>query len=346
MPVPRRHFMRSLSGLLLGLLVAGRARTEDDPAVVVRLNLPGPGSLPFLPLELIPALGFDREMGARLLLRYHPSGIRALEDTLQGNADFAALGFPTLPLMQMRGRDAVAIAPLSGMRHTFQLMIRKDLAHSITRIEQLKGRTIAISTGSPASKTYMQMLAEILLHSHGIGGHQVRWLSSGQNWESISGAMISRAADAVLCEQPFPARLIRTGLAVSLSDLGDPAIQARVPGINAQRSAITAPRQRLNLPDMQQKAELMIRMLRRVLVWLHGVPTDTVVAHVAAESSAEERAELASLLDRFPGIYSPDARFVESQITATDDFLRAATGNDRLLPAREVIVDRWAGSKR
>lgn len=345
MPAPRRRFMRSLPGLLLGLFTAEQAWTNEDPSIIVRLNLPGPGSLPFLPLELIPALGFDREMGARLLLRYHPSGIRALEDTLQGNADFAALGFPTLPLMQMRGKDAVAIAPLSGLQHTFHLMIREDLAGAITRIEQLKGRTIAISTGSPNSKTYMQMLAEILLQSHGIGGHQVRWLSSGQNWESISGAMISKAADAVLCEQPFPARLLRTGLAVSLADFGDPALQARVPGINAQRSAITAARQRLNLPDMQQKADLMIRMLRRTLVWLHGVPADTVVEHAAA-GNAEERAELAALLGRFTDIYSRDARFVESQITATDDFLRAATGNGRLLPARDVIVDRWAGSKR
>jgi hypothetical protein len=41
----------------------------------------------------------------------------------------------------------------------------------------------------------------------------IRWLPSGQNWEGASGALVSKAADAVLCEQPFPTRLLRTGLA-------------------------------------------------------------------------------------------------------------------------------------
>lgn len=342
MPLPRRRFMLSLSGLLLGLPAATRVHAEEDPTVIVRLNLPGPGSLPFLPLELIPALGFDREVGARLLLRFHPSGIRALEDTLQGNADLAALGFPTLPLMHLRGKEAVAIAPISGPRHTFHLMVREDLGHSITRIEQMKGRTVAISTGSSNSKTYMRMLAEILLQYHGIGDHQVRWLSSGQNWESISGAMISKAADAVLCEQPFPARLMRKGLAVSLVDLGDPAIQRRVAGINAQRSAIVAPRQRLERPDMLQKDHLMVRMLQRVLAWMRETPVRTIAERASARSE-EERTEIAALIESLSGMYSPDARFVESRVTATNDFLHAATGNDALPSALDFIDDRWAG---
>ncbi len=343
----RRRLMLSLAGVFTGAFLSPAAlrAASNETLPLIRLNLPGPGSLAFLPLELITALGFDREMGARLLLRYHPSGIRSLEDMLDGNADFAALGFPTLPVMQARGRDAVAIAPISGARHTFHLMVRKDLARRITRVEHLKGRTIAISTGSPNSKTYMQMLAEILLTSHGIGGHQVRWLPSGQNWESMSGAFISKAADAALCEQPFPTRLQQTGLGVSLVDFGEPGVQSRVAGIDAQRSTITAARKLIGQPEGQAKADLMVRMLRRTLVWLQTMPPETI-ANQSKAGTQEERNEIALLLRQHPGIYSTDARFDARQVNATDAFLQAALGNVKLVPAASVVDDRWAGYKR
>jgi NitT/TauT family transport system substrate-binding protein len=343
----RRRVLQSVCGsLLLPLLGITQKSHAAAPAgePVIRLNLPGPGSLAFLPLELIPVLGFDYEMGARLLLRYHPSGIRALEDVMVGNADFAALGFPTLPVMHARGKDAVAIAPISGVQHTFHLVVRKDLAPQITRIRDLKGRTIGVSTGSPSSKTYMQMFTEILLGAHGIGAHQVRWLPTGQNWESASGAFISRAADAVFCEQPFPNRLIRSGLGVSIADLDDPQLQALVPGIDAQRSVIATARTLINQPDGQGKSDQLVRMLRRALVWLQSSPPETVARH-AVVRSAEERQDIAAILKKTPRIYSTDARFITRQIEATDQFLRAAHADMKLAPAADFVLDRWAGQK-
>lgn len=348
MPLGRR---RALQVLAAGLLSAGgvraqqpASRTAGGSEIPIRLNLPGPGSLPFLPLELIPALGFDREVGARLLLRYHPSGIRAIEDVMIGNADFAALGFPTLPVLHARGKDVVGVAPLSGVQHTFHLIVRKDLAKSITRLEDLKGRTIGVSTGSTNSKTYMQMLTELLLDGYGVPPGQVRWLGTGQNWESLSGALISKAADAVLCEQPFPLRLIRGGLGVSIADLSDPRIQARVAGIDALRSTVATSRVLLNQPDGQHKADLFVRMLRRTMVWLQTTPPETVAGHAAVKSEAE-REDIAAILRKTPRIFSPDARFVASQIAATDVFLRTMQASLKLVPANSLIDDRWAGRK-
>jgi NitT/TauT family transport system substrate-binding protein len=343
----RRRALQSLLGSLL-LPGLGIAQQKNSPPAgneaVVRLNLPGPGSLPFLPLELIPTLGFDSEMGARLLLRYHPSGIRAAEDMLAGNADFAALGFPTLPVLHAKGKDVVAIAPISGVQHTFHLMVRKDLAKQITRIQDLKGRTIGASTGSPNSKTYMQMVIEILLAGHGVSSQQVRWLPTGQSWESISGAFLSKSADAIFCEQPFPNRLMRTGLGVSLLDLSDTRTHAGIAGIDALRSTIATSRTLLNQPEGQHKADLMVRMLRRTLVWLQASTPETV-AQQATVHSAEEREEIAALLKKTPAIYSTDARFIAKQIQDTDPFLRAAQGEMKLAPAASLVDDRWAGKK-
>jgi NitT/TauT family transport system substrate-binding protein len=346
MQLSRRRALQSLLGSLLlpGLGIAQQNQGAIPGQVQIRLNLPGPGSLPFLPLELIPALGFDTEMGARLLLRYHPSGIRALEDMTIGNADFAALGFPTLPVLHAKGKDVVAIAPISGTQHTFQMIVRKDLAGQITRLQDLKGRTIGVSTGSPNSKTYMQMLSEILLGAHGVGNQQIRWLATGQNWESASGALISKAADAVFCEQPFPIRLIRAGLGVSIADLNDPRINAKVAGVDALRSCITTSHALLRQPDGPNKADLMVRMLRRALVWLQSTPPETVARHAVVRAE-EEREDIALLLKKTPGIYSTDARFITRLIETTDQFLRAAQSDMKLVPAANLVDDRWAGRK-
>jgi len=346
MSVGRRRALQILAaslvpaGLVFGQQQAKRA--SGGAETPIRINLPGPGSLPFLPLELVPALGFDREVGARLLLRYHPSGIRAIEDVMAGNADFAALGFPTLPVLHARGKDVVGIAPLSGVQHTFHLIVRKDLASSITRLQDLKGRTIGVSTGSTNSKTYMQMLTELLLDGYGVPPGQVRWLGTGQNWESISGALISKAADAVLCEQPFPQRLIRGRLGVSIADLSDPRIQARVAGIDALRSVVATSRVILNQPDGQHKADLLVRMLRRTLVWLQTSPPEMVAGHSVLKTEAE-REDIAAILRKTPRIYSPDARFVARQVEATDVFLRTMQDTLKLAPANSLIDDRWAG---
>ena len=343
----RRHTMQVLCG---AVLLPGSAWTQQagtpstGTETVIRLNLPGPGSLPFLPLELISSLGFDREIGARLVLRYHASGIRALEDVLIGNADFAALGFPTLPVLQAKGRDAVAIAPISGEQQVFQLLVRKDLAKKVTRIKDLAGRTIGTSTGSPNGKTYLQMLLEIMLKANGVAPHQVRWLPTGQNWESASGAFISQAADALFCEQPFPNRLLREGLGVSLLDLSDERTHAGLAGIDALRSVVAAHRTVLNQPDGQRKAELMVRMLRRALVWVRAA-TPQAVARQASMRSEQERQDITELLTQTPRIYSADARFNLQQVRDTDVFLRAVEGDMHFLPAISRIETRWAGQQ-
>jgi len=347
MKTGRRHTLQALCGaaLLPCRAWTGQADAPSPGAdTVIRLNLPGPGSLPFLPLELISALGFDREIGARLVLRYHPSGIRALEDVLVGNADFAALGFPTLPVLLTKGKDTLAIAPISGEQHVFHLLVRKDLSKNITRIKDLAGRTIGTSTGSPNGKTYLQMVVEIVLKAHGVAPQQVRWLPTGQNWESASGAFITQAADALFCEQPFPNRLIREGLGVSLLDLSDKRTHAGLAGIGALRSVVATHRALLNQPEGQRKAELMVRMLRRTLVWLRAA-TPQAVAHQASMRNDKERQDITELLTKTPYIYSADARFDLQQVQDTDVFLRTTQGDLRFPPAISRIESRWAGQQ-
>jgi NitT/TauT family transport system substrate-binding protein len=190
----------------------------------------------------------------------------------------------------------------------------------------------------------MQMVVEIVLKAHGVGPQQVRWLPTGQNWESASGAFLTQAADALFCEQPFPNRLIREGLGVSLLDLSDMRTHVNLAGINALRSVVATARLFLNQPDGQRKADLMVRMLRRTLVWLRAA-TPQAVAQQASMRSKQEQQDITELLTRTPSIYSADARFHLRQVQDTDAFLRAAQSGTTFAPASSCIDTRWAGQQ-
>ncbi|RLJ62794.1 hypothetical protein [Sulfurisoma sediminicola] len=88
-PSRRRTLQAACGALLLSVVAHSRSASGET---LIRINVPGPDALPFLPIDLIPGLNFDREVG----VRDQPGGIRAIEDMLAGNADLAAL-LKTLP---------------------------------------------------------------------------------------------------------------------------------------------------------------------------------------------------------------------------------------------------------
>ena len=207
----RRTFLHTLFALPALAALPARA---DLPAI--RLNLPGPGALPFLPLELIPPLGLDRAAGARLILRYQTSGVLGFQDMVAGNADFAAHGGVILPGMAKKGLVGRAIALLADRPMPFAMLVRQDLAPTIRALADLKGRVIATTAGSHASPTMFQILGEALLARHGVVKGQVRWLQAGQTEAGMAAVLQAQSADAVWCEEPLAGRIERRGLAQAL----------------------------------------------------------------------------------------------------------------------------------
>ncbi|MFN3544366.1 MAG: ABC transporter substrate-binding protein [Thiobacillus sp.] len=134
----------------------------------MRLNIPGPHLMPYFPLELIPVLGIDREYGVRLAIRHLPSGVLAAEDMLAGNADFAGTGFPILPNFVARRKEVVAIAALSSGAPPYGIVVRAALAGKVRSLADLRGYSVGVPMGSVSTKTYLQLLAEHWLASHGV----------------------------------------------------------------------------------------------------------------------------------------------------------------------------------
>lgn len=337
----RRNMLKLIPAL--ALLPFYRAFAEGEEPTLLRINIPGPRSLPFLPIELIPILGIDRGMNAQLIIRYFPSGIRALEDMIAGNAQFSAQGFTVLEAFYRKGMHVQALAPLSGQVPPYGLVVRNDLRNKIIKLADLKGRSIGVSVGSITSKTYLQQVMEVFLSSHGVGAHEVRWVPTAQNWDGQFGALSSKSVDAVFCEEPFLTGLQRKKAGFVISDLNDPRVREKIPGTGHLRATITTTAD--NLSKAPQQAETMVRMLNQSLGWLAKAKPNEIVARLDIQDK-DERIELIEVLARRRGMYAKDARFSQRQIEATTQFMRAAgILADASFDPNTLIASQFAGVK-
>lgn len=313
-------------------------RLAAEPATI-RINIPGPMLMPFFPVELIPKLGIDAQLGAHLGVRYHPTGVLALEDMLAGNADFAGVGFPVLPKFVEKGRPVVAIARLSSGAPPYAIIVRADLAESIRSIEDLRGRTLGVPVGSATTKTYLQLVAELWVSAHGVNAEQVRWAPITQTYEGVYGAMAGETVDAVFCEEPYSASLVRAGLGKVLASLSDPRNPVHLAGQQHLRAVIVTTPERIEAHP--QRVEAMVRMLRRALQWTSKATPADIVARLGIDD-AGQRTDIVDALTRLPTQYNHDGTFDATEIEATREFMHAVgiklpAGKD----VRDLIDDRW-----
>lgn len=328
---------------LVGLTAAGMAaiarplRAAGDE--LIRLNIPGPQLMPYYPMELIPVLGIDREIGVRLAIRYLPSGVLAAEDMLAGNADFAGTGFPILPNFIARRKEIVAIAALSSGTPPYGIVVRKALATKIRGLKDLRGHSVGVPMGSTSTKTYLQLLAEHWIGTSGVRPQEVRWAPITQNFEGVQGALAGEVVDAVFCEEPASSTLVRIGLGVQIASLSDPKSPVQVPGRNHIRAVLTATPQLL--ARRPEAAHKMVQMMRRALKWIHESPREQIPLRLGVGDPAQ-RADIAHALGRLPDFYSRDGTFKPAEIEATRQFMKAVglTAQD----GRDIatmIDERW-----
>jgi NitT/TauT family transport system substrate-binding protein len=92
------------------------------------------------PLWITQERGFFRKYGLDVQLVFIESGSTAVQSLISNEVAFAQMAGPAVLQSRLRGSDVVLIA---GSLNTmvYQLMVDKD----ITRPNQLKGKTIAVS---------------------------------------------------------------------------------------------------------------------------------------------------------------------------------------------------------
>lgn len=327
---------------LLAAAVAAGATAQPLEKIVV--SAPGPRNLSYLPIDLIPAIGADREEGVALQLLPTGGGGVALNNLVTRNADFAVAGFPAAMSLQVNGGDVVGITPVDDAP-LFVLMVRSSLKGRIKRIADLRGKVIGVNTSTKNSKTTSQQLAELLLRSDGVDLNMVRIVPAGQSWVEQSSLLLSGTADAVMGDEPFASRLAADGKVFFLANLAEPATTRRIPGANFLHATLETRSD--VIAQSPQKVEKMVRMLKKSLAWIAAHKPEELADRLKI-TDPEERGALLLSLRKYPHAFSRDGRFSSAQLRETELFFRTTSegnGNAQRLRIESIIDDKWAGRR-
>lgn len=322
-------------------MLAPTAASAADPQPIV-ISVPGPRNLSYLPIDLIPKIGADKAEGVKVNLIHVGGGGVALKNLTSGNADFAVAGVPAAMSLKANGGDVTIVAAVDDAP-LFVLMVRSGLKGQVKTIADLKGRVIGVNTGTKASKTTSQQLAELLLESGGISSDMVRIVPAGQSWIEQSSVLLSGAADAVMGDEPFASRLLDDGKVFFLANLADPRTSGKIPGANFLHAAVETRGD--ILAKEPAKVEKMVRMVRASLQWIARHTPEEVVAALGV-TDAEERTSLLRSLRKYPHAFSKDGKFSTRQLADTELFFRATNkGNAAAqgLRIEGMVDDRHAG---
>jgi NitT/TauT family transport system substrate-binding protein len=305
----------------------------------VVISVPGPHNISYLPIDLIPQIGADREEGLSVQLLHTGGGAVALNNLGNRNADFAVAGVPAAMSLKSSGGDVVVIAAVNDAP-LFVLMVRSDLKNTVRNISDLRGRVIGVNTSTKNSKTTSQQLVELLLKSGNVAPDAVRIVPAGQSWEEQSSLIISGIADAVMGDEPFASRLQKDNRVFFLAHLAEPATVSNIPGTGFLHAAIET-RSDI-IAATPQKAEKVVNALRKSLKWIATHSAEDIVNTLGITDN-EERNAMITALKKYPRAFSTDARFSQSQIKATNDFYHS--GNSSSLQLESMINTIWSGTK-
>jgi len=325
------------------VLAQTTALAGEEPMSVI-VALPGPGSGPMLPLELMPRLNFDRLEGIKVTLRFFAGGPPAIKDMLTGNSDFAVAGFPAFAAMHGVEGQAYSVAAVT-QTPAYTLMIAQRHMATIRGPHDLAGRTIGVHTPTKAGQSTARQMAEFILHTAGISADQVNFVSIGQDYDAYVSAIASGSVDAIVVNEPSATKLETEHLAHRLVDLHEPNVARKYMGSLFLYTQLCA--REATIRAEPEKIRRMVSALRHTLQWIQlNAVQDFVVA--LGIKDEEQRTILTGALARNKRMYSPDAEFSNEQVRAAERFLRVLEPEQRHPDGwmNAFIDDRWAGRRQ
>lgn len=309
----------------------------------VVISVPGPRNISYLPIDLIPKIGADKEQGLSIQLLHTGGGAVALNNLITRNVDYAVAGVPAAMSLRANGGDVVAIATVDDAP-LFVLMVRSALKGKVTRIADLRGKVIGVNTSTKSSKTTSQQLAELLLKSDGVAIDSVRIVPAGQSWDEQSSLMISGVADAIVGDEPFASRLQKNNQVFFLAHLAQPATVRNIPGTNFLHAALETRSDVIQ--SSPQQVEKVVNALRATLKWMAAHKAEQIVEALGV-TDLTEKESLLYALKKYPHAFSVDGRFSSSQLGETDRFFQSGIEkNSHGLLIETMVNDQWAGRRK
>lgn len=332
-----------MRALIAWLLLSFACQSMAAAPIPVSIALPGPGSLPYLPVELMTRIGADADEGLKVSLRYFTGGPLALKDMLAGNSSFVALGFSALAQTADIQGKAYSVVSLTHVP-AFTLMVSNTLKGKVKTVADLRGRSIGIPTSSKSGKSVGQQLTEFLLIKADVSLSDVNLVSSGMNQEHHAVALKSGMVDALIINEPSATKLEATNAAYRLADLHDPATTRRHFGSLIQYTQV-ATRQDV-IREQADKVNRVVAALLRTLKWIQQ-HSPREIADRMGIADKKQHAILVSVLEKHKGMFSPDGVFSAETLKGTAALIQAISDEPGRTSDLDALVDdQWVGRRQ
>ncbi len=207
-----------LAGLIFGALIAaGVARAETAPLKDATMALPSTG-LPYALVYIADAQHLWEKHGLNLKT-VQIAGIGATNAVISGSVDFAHASGPTLARAAAKGQKLLAIVGVLD-RISTEIVLRKSLAEAahfdksaplLTRVQVLRGKTIAINSVNSVDQAFLQLLAR----RAGYDPQEIRLAVMPA--DSALAAFSTNQIDGLAMSPPWPQSLVLDGRAVTVA---------------------------------------------------------------------------------------------------------------------------------
>ncbi len=144
--------------------------------------------------DIAQARGYFRQEGLEVKPLFHSTGKAALDDVLQGKAEFATVADTPVMFAVMRGAPIAIIATIQTSNKTNAIFARKD--RGILTPGDLKKKRIGVTYGGIG-----EFFTDTFLAAHGIAGGDARLIDMKP--EEMSEALANGDVDAISAWPPY-----------------------------------------------------------------------------------------------------------------------------------------------
>jgi NitT/TauT family transport system substrate-binding protein len=312
-----RGAMRNSVSNFYAVLALWMSLSAVTHAETIVLDVPGPGSLAYVPVYLAKAIEADQAEGAELKLRYFSGGPLAMRDMMSNNSEFMVIGLAAIASGRADGQHVFAIGQLSQSA-MYVLLLRASLKDRVHTIAELKGKRIGTAAGTNAQRSMGNMMTEYLIKHSGLNSNDVQFIPTGQNRETQSAALSSATVDALMGDEPFASELVAQGVAVKLADLYAPKQSNELLGGPVVHAAL-ATREDVYTknPEIVKKVQ---RIFDRTRQWRSSHSAAEVVDKRAGQPGfdAINKTQVIEILQRNQGMF-PNRLVWDAQAVATTE---------------------------
>jgi NitT/TauT family transport system substrate-binding protein len=329
-----------VAGALLAAVSCHDGRDGGAHLTDVRIAVGGQSQLIYLPTTLARELGFYRDEGLNVEIEDLQGGAKALQALLGGSTDVVSGFYDHTIQMAAEGREFVAFVTM--LRFPGLVLVTSPQAATITRIEDLKGRILGVTSAGSSS----HMLLTYLLQQHGVAGDAASITAIGTAATAIAAIERGKVDAGMMADPAFTLMMRRNPGARVLADLrqGD--------GVTAAFGSKTYPASVLYakgdwIRTHRDTTERLARAIRRTLEWMKGHTPQEIAARTPAAFRGEDAELYVEALKNSMPMYSPDgmmdatgAEAVHKMLAQSMERVRQATIDMSKTYTNEFVTPR------